>query len=589
MKKAKKSGRKPPKPKGRAQQKRATPAPARAAARPPVMSSASPFGSSFDFTAHADPAPDFVAKAREQLQAGAPREALTLCRETLRADPGNVEALNLAGVAAFQCGMNQDAIDMLETALAFQPDNAEIRTNYGNILSALGRIRDAEFAYGDAMRANPRHAEAAFNLAILYEATGRHAEALDAYDRTIAIAPVHTGARQGRGNALKGLKRLNEARDAYEDALRRDPALASARTNLAAVLQELGDFEGALEQCGKALDTAPELTEARYNRAIALQELGRHEEAIEDYRDVLKAQPDHAAASLNIAWGLQQLERLDEAAAELEHTAKLDPDFAKAHVNLADIRLQQGDPQAALGICDAFLARRPGEANALAAKAVALTDLGDGEGAKALLDFDRFVKLVRIEPPEGYADLDAFNDALCAHVENHPTLTFAPQSHATREGRHSGELLAGPKGPIAGLEAAIMAAARDYRESAGTDPGHPFLAAVPKDWSLSVWGVVMRSAGHQIPHIHPAAWLSGVYYAKLPDIVGDDDAGNAGWIEFGRPPAHFHNARAPRTHAIRPEPGLMVLFPSYFYHDTVPFEADGTRISIAFDLMPAKS
>ena len=27
--------------------------------------------------------------------------------------------------------------------------------------------------------------------------------------------------------------------------------------------------------------------------------------------------------------------------------------------------------------------------------------------------------------------------------------------------------------------------------------------------------------------------------------------------------------------------------PSYFYHHTVPFEADGTRISIAFDLMPA--
>jgi hypothetical protein len=30
----------------------------------------------------------------------------------------------------------------------------------------------------------------------------------------------------------------------------------------------------------------------------------------------------------------------------------------------------------------------------------------------------------------------------------------------------------------------------------------------------------------------------------------------------------------------------MILFPSYFYHRTIPFEASETRISIAFDAMP---
>jgi hypothetical protein len=29
----------------------------------------------------------------------------------------------------------------------------------------------------------------------------------------------------------------------------------------------------------------------------------------------------------------------------------------------------------------------------------------------------------------------------------------------------------------------------------------------------------------------------------------------------------------------------MVLFPSYFYHRTVPFESDEVRISIAFDVL----
>ena len=29
----------------------------------------------------------------------------------------------------------------------------------------------------------------------------------------------------------------------------------------------------------------------------------------------------------------------------------------------------------------------------------------------------------------------------------------------------------------------------------------------------------------------------------------------------------------------------MVLFPSYFYHRTLPFESDEVRISIAFDVL----
>jgi hypothetical protein len=81
--------------------------------------------------------------------------------------------------------------------------------------------------------------------------------------------------------------------------------------------------------------------------------------------------------------------------------------------------------------------------------------------------------------------------------------------------------------------------------------------------------------------------LSGVYYARVPDFIAGGSGGQAGWIEFGRPPDHFHNETQPETRAFRPEAGLMILFPSYFYHRTIPFEESGIRISIAFDLMGA--
>lgn len=36
-----------------------------------------------------------------------------------------------------------------------------------------------------------------------------------------------------------------------------------------------------------------------------------------------------------------------------------------------------------------------------------------------------------------------------------------------------------------------------------------------------------------------------------------------------------------------PEPGLLVLFPSYVWHGTAPFASDETRLSLAFVVLPA--
>ena len=68
---------------------------------------------------------------------------------------------------------------------------------------------------------------------------------------------------------------------------------------------------------------------------------------------------------------------------------------------------------------------------------------------------------------------------------------------------------------------------------------------------------------------------------------GDDDDGRRpGWFELGRSPMELQKMAAPQVRAIKPEEGLMLLFPAYFYHGTVPFESAQRRISIAFDVVP---
>ncbi len=89
------------------------------------------------------------------------------------------------------------------------------------------------------------------------------------------------------------------------------------------------------------------------------------------------------------------------------------------------------------------------------------------------------------------------------------------------------------------------------------------------------------------PHLHPDGWVSGVYYVELQDAKDAPGGERAGWIEFGRPLAEFAIKAAPKVECIRPEVGRMLLFPSYFYHRTPPFESAGRRIGLAFDFMPA--
>jgi uncharacterized protein (TIGR02466 family) len=100
--------------------------------------------------------------------------------------------------------------------------------------------------------------------------------------------------------------------------------------------------------------------------------------------------------------------------------------------------------------------------------------------------------------------------------------------------------------------------------------------------------VVLRSGGYQTPHIHPDGIVSGVYYVRVPDAVRTG-TGEAGCIRFGQPSTTDGGAvegGALLTMTVKPEAGLMVLFPSYFWHRTLPFESPQDRICIAFDVQP---
>jgi uncharacterized protein (TIGR02466 family) len=99
-----------------------------------------------------------------------------------------------------------------------------------------------------------------------------------------------------------------------------------------------------------------------------------------------------------------------------------------------------------------------------------------------------------------------------------------------------------------------------------------------------VWSVRLQPNGFHADHVHPEGWLSSAFYVSLPSAV--EGEGRQGWLKFGEPGTPTRPKLAPE-HFVKPEPGKLVLFPSYMWHGTVPFSGDAPRLTIAFDLVPA--
>lgn len=494
--------------------------------------------------------------------------------------------------------------------------------DYGELARALGEGR-YEHVAGQArelLASGQREAEVYELLAHALRRQGQAEAALAICDELLSRFPTRASAWREAGRTLNNLGRLARASEALSKACDLGPEDAGIRHDLAHVQQRLGDLDGARTGFDRAAQLRPdwaapllrlgslEIMQGDFAAAekillratqlddsnadawttlgVARHKLGKHAKASAAYRRALECQPGHAEAWGNLGISLHDEGKLDEAVEAYHQALTLNPKDTRAATHLADAFLEAGNCEQALAVAEDLLAWFAGHGGALASKAIALNRLGRTTDYAQLVDLDALVLAIDIEAPPAFAGLDKFNDALSAHVLEHESLRYEPSGHATRHGHHTANLLQYAKGPVAELERAVDNAVASYRKLLARFPDHPVCAAAPRDWRLALWSVVMGSQGHQLPHIHPSAWLSGVYYARIPRGVSSDDQAQAGWIEFGRPPQHLAGAARFPVRRLVPREGRMFLFPAFFYHQTIPLQSDEPRISLAFDVAP---
>ena len=528
-----------------------------------------------------------LKEARDRHRAGHLREALRLYRRIASARPDCVDAILPAATIELQLGDAARALELVEAAIALRPDSTEPYIIRASALQALGRLDDAANSCGRALEIDPDFAGAYDMLGTVLVNMAKPEDAEAAYRCAIEIAPHLAGSHFNLGNLLQQRGRPDEAEAVYRRALEIVPEWAPIHACLGRSLEQLARFDEAEAAYRRAIDLAPDLAGSHYNLGNLLRQRGRPDEAEVAYRRALELEPDAAAAHANLALALQKMARLDEAEGALRRAIDIQPGYAVAHSNLAHVLLERGDARAALAACETCLELDPLNPDALAFKAVAHDELGMREASCYLTDFDTLVRRMRIQAPGGFSSVSEFNRALERQVCAFPT-RFSETG--TDLARQTQDLMVDPKGSLAALQGLIRDAVEDYPRWASVDAMHPVSVNRPRHWRLKAWGTIVKGVKMDEPtHLHWSAWLSGVYYVATPDVIRATDRHHAGWIEFGRSPSHLHHRVQPRLRTVRPEEGMMLLFPSYFYHRILPFDSSEIRISVAFDVNPLGS
>ena len=104
---------------------------------------------------------------------------------------------------------------------------------------------------------------------------------------------------------------------------------------------------------------------------------------------------------------------------------------------------------------------------------------------------------------------------------------------------------------------------------------------------MVAWANVLRRGGYHQVHDHCTCAFAGVYYIEVGD--SDPDRVLSGEIEFVDPRAGVGAIQIPgtpfeRRMLLKPEPGLMVVFPAWLKHYVHPYQGPGQRITIAFNV-----
>ena len=580
-----------------------------------------------------------LARADSAFRAGDLNRARAELQTVIVEENAPASAFHLMAIIARREERAAEAYEFFRNALARAPGDGQINNNYANFCAQSGDVEAALRHYAVAAAGHGQaRVDALVNRAMLHQQSKKFDEALADVDAALALRPQAANAHSVRGAILRDCDRLDEAAGAFDRALSLEPARPTALRGRARVALERGEADAAarFQHCASAgaagpdvllglasareadgdpsgmalLEDAvarvPEWVEAHEELARMRSEAGLAHRLTESHEAALARTPESFALHQSRWRLLHRAGRHTEALAALEAARRALGERAELVLEEVDVAIEAGD----LDRAREGIERLPDAENLLMPRARCALAQGEPDRAARLLE-----RHVAADPASiaGWAFLDLawrlLGDPRHQWLSGQPGL-YAPRqlgfdeaevgalavllrdlhrsrSHpvgqSLRGGTQTrGRLLARMEPQLRRLKLLLLDAITAHMAALPTvDPRHPLLRhrdAAPR--LAGSWSVRLRGAGFHVSHIHPRGVLSSALYVSVPESLGA--SGRDGWLEIGRPPASIDVPLGPLAE-FEPQPGRLVLFPSYLFHGTRPFSS-GERLTVAFDV-----
>ncbi|NBB65179.1 tetratricopeptide repeat protein [Pseudomonas sp. ODNR1LW] len=480
----------------------------------------------------------------------------------------------LAGSGRLQEGLNLLAplaarADAPWQALSLQAD----------LLKHAGRLADSAEASRRLVAVRPQSVPARHNLASTLGDMGRAAEAEIFARQALAIGGDAPETWLVLARALQSQNRFDEADTAYRAALQRRPGYADALRDLSQLIwMRTADADAACEPLNTAIDAQPGACVLRQIKARLLEFAGRREDG---YAALVEGSLD-AAGELAAAQAILPLDPRRAAEHANRAAALAGRPILPIQLVQAETCLALGDPQAALVHVEAMRAMAPHNQNVLALLATAWRMQGDPR-YDALYDYEALVRSYRLDTPSGWASLETYLSDLAAALHGLHKLQAHPVGQSLRGGSQTAAKLSESDDPvIVAFFQAVEGPIRRHMEALGTGEDPVRSRHTGRYRIQGSWSVRLRPNGFHADHIHSEGWLSSACHIELPPAIHSGE--REGWLRFGAAPGL---PDLPAQHYVQPSPGTLVLFPSYMWHGTTPFGGEQSRLTLAFDIVPA--
>jgi tetratricopeptide (TPR) repeat protein len=512
-------------------------------------------------------------------------QAAVCYERTVSLDPMLADAYYNLGLIHYRHRRWDEANRSLSEAVRLQPNNGKPHEALGLVFREMNLHERAVEQATFGARLQPQSKTAHHNLGQVLLAAGDFEGAAGAYEKSLSLNPSVAASWIGLGHACRGMGRIDLSRRAYHRATELEPANADAHRLLNEMVWQTGDHDNYLVSFRQALSSKATDPRLRLSYANELLKIRQPDEARKELELVLRSVPDDGAA-------LDAMARARSATGEFDaacgfHARALDhaPGDSMVVRNYAETLLKALAHQPAYDVTRLGRERFPLEQGVLALHTTAQRLVGD-EAYARIADYAAVPKVMIVEPPAGYADIETFCIDLKAYLETLHATKAHPTDQTLRGGTQTFGALFQDKSPvIQHFVVQLRKAIADYIRDMPDDPAHPLFRRKGWDFDFSgSWSVRLSSGGFHTNHFHPMGWISSAFYVTVPDVVSVNGR-HDGWLKMGETNLEL-GAREVIHRQIQPKVGHLALFPSYFWHGTVPFESSAPRITIAFDVVP---